>query len=133
MVTAFLNSLLILFLLVALILIFTMCCSFHLYFGTPVALAIRYTYIITIKLYAQYIVRTNIRGVDISVKLNLKIQHLVSESGKTANQISKETGINHTSLYRLMDGTNKDMRLSTAFKLANALGVDINEFKEEPK
>lgn len=77
--------------------------------------------------------RTNIREVDISMKLNGKIQHLVSVSGKTANQISKETGINHTSLYRLMDGTNKDMRLSTAFKLADALGVDINEFKEEPK
>lgn len=65
------------------------------------------------------------------MRLKNKLQHLVSESGKSANGISKEVGVSHTTIIRLLDGTNKDMKLTTAFKLADALGVDVNEFREE--
>lgn len=36
-------------------------------------------------------------------------------------------------LYRLLSEKHKDVTLTTAFKLAEALGVDINEFREVPK
>lgn len=65
------------------------------------------------------------------MKLKNKLQHLVSDSGKSANKISKEVGVSHTTINRLLDGTNKDMKLSTAFKLADALEIDVNEFREE--
>lgn len=36
-------------------------------------------------------------------------------------------------LYRLLSGEREDVLLSTAFKLADVLGVDFNEFREEKK
>lgn len=62
---------------------------------------------------------------------NNKIQHLVSGMGMSINKLAKSIGIKHTTIIRLCNGESKDMKLSTAFKLADALGVDINEFRKE--
>lgn len=61
----------------------------------------------------------------------IKLQHIVSNSNKSLNQLGKEIGVSHTTLTRIVNGDQEDMKLSTAFKLADALGVDINEFREE--
>lgn len=61
----------------------------------------------------------------------IKLQHIVSYSNKSLNQLGKEIGVSHTTLTRIVNGNQEDMKFSTACKLANALGVDINEFRED--
>lgn len=65
------------------------------------------------------------------MELSKKIETLIEKSGKTKYQISKETGIERATLTRLVKGENKDLMLSRAFKLADALGVDVNEFRKD--
>ncbi|AXY24934.1 hypothetical protein CL176_02220 [Suicoccus acidiformans] len=62
---------------------------------------------------------------------NKVVQHLVSETGLSINKLAKSIGVDHSTIIRLCNGESKDMKLSTAFKLADALGVDINEFRKE--
>ncbi|MCZ0717857.1 helix-turn-helix domain-containing protein [Aerococcus kribbianus] len=63
----------------------------------------------------------------------MKIKELLQKSGKTLNKISTETGIVHSKLYKIKNGQQQGLKLQDAFKLADALGVDINEFREEDK
>lgn len=60
-----------------------------------------------------------------------KLKKLIEKSGKTVNMVQVESGMKAGSLYRLLSGKSKDVTLSTAFKLSDALGVDINEFREK--
>lgn len=60
-----------------------------------------------------------------------RIIKLIKMSKENQSQLSKEVGISHVAIHKIMKGKTKDIRLSTAFKLADALGVDINEFREE--
>lgn len=60
-----------------------------------------------------------------------RLKKLVEQSDKTINQIQNDANLKSGQLYRILNGTNKDITLTTAFKLADALGVDINEFREE--
>lgn len=62
-----------------------------------------------------------------------KVIILINESTKSRYQISKETGIPAATLSRIVNGQQKNMELNTAFKLADALGVDINTFREDEK
>lgn len=63
----------------------------------------------------------------------MKIQELLKNSEKTLNKISTETGIVHSKLYKIKNGQQQGLKLQDAFKLADALGVDINEFREDEK
>lgn len=67
------------------------------------------------------------------MELKDKVLHLVEGSGKTYHAISKDIGVSHTTLYHLMTGNSRDMKLSTAFKIADYFGIDVNEFKESKK
>ena len=67
------------------------------------------------------------------MKLKNKVLHLVESDSETYHSISKKIGVSHTTLYHLMAGNSKDMKLSTAFKLADYFNIDVNEFREEPK
>lgn len=69
--------------------------------------------------------------VDETVINKIKIQHIVSNSNKSLNQLGKEIGVSHTTLTRIVNGNQEDMKFSTACNLADALGVDINEFRED--
>ena len=60
-----------------------------------------------------------------------QIIKLINESTKSIYQISKETGIAASNLSRIVHGKQLNITLDTAFKLADSLGVDINEFREE--
>ncbi|MGY4105106.1 helix-turn-helix domain-containing protein [Ignavigranum ruoffiae] len=60
-----------------------------------------------------------------------KLKNLINQSGKSVYQVQTEAGMNSGSLYRFLDGKTKEINLRVAFKLADALGVDVNEFREE--
>lgn len=60
-----------------------------------------------------------------------KLNKIISDSGMTINEVQDKAKMKSGSLYRLLSGTYKDVRLTTAFNLADALGFDINEFREE--
>lgn len=59
------------------------------------------------------------------------VTRIINESKKSRYKISKETNIPAATLSRIVNGQQKSMDLKTAFKLADALGVDINEFRED--
>ncbi|WP_417882751.1 helix-turn-helix domain-containing protein [Aerococcus kribbianus] len=59
-----------------------------------------------------------------------KIQHIVDSKDISPYQLSKKMGVSPTQVHKILTGKSKDMKLSTAFKLADALGVDINEFRK---
>lgn len=62
---------------------------------------------------------------------NKKIVQLIDESPLSRNQIAKAVGVNHSVINRIYSGETKDMKMSTAFKLADVLGVDVNEFRKQ--
>ncbi|MGH2110088.1 helix-turn-helix domain-containing protein [Aerococcus urinaeequi] len=59
------------------------------------------------------------------------IKNLIDKSGYTKHQIALKAGIKSQNLYNFLNGKLSSMDVNTAFKLADALGVDINEFREE--
>ena len=65
--------------------------------------------------------------VDIS-----KIQQLISEDPRSLYQIAKDADLDYALIHRLIKGkVKKNIWLGTAFKLADVLGVDVNEFRKE--
>lgn len=60
-----------------------------------------------------------------------KLNELVEQSGKTIRQIQIEAGLNSGQLYRILSGVTKDITLTTAFKLADALKCDVNDFRDK--
>lgn len=60
-----------------------------------------------------------------------KLNELVEQSGKTIRQIQIEADLNSGQLYRILSGVTKDITLTTAFKIADALEVDVNIFRKE--
>lgn len=55
----------------------------------------------------------------------------INNTDRTIHQISQESKINHLQLYRVASGERKNLGLQASFRLADALGVDINEFRED--
>lgn len=61
-----------------------------------------------------------------------RIITLIKSDERSLYQLSREAGLDYALLHRLVNGkVKKNIWLDTAFKLADALGVDINEFREE--
>lgn len=61
-----------------------------------------------------------------------EIVKLINSDDRTMYQLAKEAGVDYALIHRLVNGkVKKNIWLDTAFKLADALGVDINEFREE--
>lgn len=60
-----------------------------------------------------------------------KIKELMDNAELTRHQIAQKVGVNHSVIYKIYNGSTKEIKISTAFKLADALGVDINEFRED--
>ena len=61
--------------------------------------------------------------------LKVKITELLDKSNMKPYTLSRKAGVDAAMIYRLVEGNQKDVLLSTAFKLADALGVDVNEFR----
>ena len=60
-----------------------------------------------------------------------KIQKQLDKGNKTAYWLSKKTGISESMIYALRKGSTKEISFNKVIKIADALGVDINEFREE--
>lgn len=60
-----------------------------------------------------------------------KIIILINKSSKSRYQIAKESGIPASTLSRIVNRKQKSIDLKTAFKLADALGVSLADFREE--
>lgn len=54
-----------------------------------------------------------------------QLRQAIRDSGLSANQISKETGINQTLVSRFLRG--KDMGIERASKIAAYLGLELNK------
>lgn len=52
-----------------------------------------------------------------------QLRKAISESGLTAYALAKEAGVPFQVIYRFCDGTRDDLRLSTASKIAEVLGM----------
>lgn len=59
-----------------------------------------------------------------------KLNELVEQSGKTIRQVQIEADLKSGQLYRILSGITKDITLTTAFKLSDALKCDVNEFRD---
>ncbi len=53
------------------------------------------------------------------------LREAIENSGKTSYQLMTETGVNHGVILRFMKG-ERDVRLETAEKLAEAVGLTVN-------
>lgn len=61
----------------------------------------------------------------------IKIKNLIEKSGKSVYQVQSEVGLSQGQLYRILSGRTKDIYLSTAFKLADSLGVNVEDLRKE--
>lgn len=59
------------------------------------------------------------------------IERILKEKNMTVYELSKRSGVNRQHLYAMRDGRIKSMTLDFAFRIADALEVDINEFRKE--
>ncbi|HFI0682621.1 TPA: helix-turn-helix domain-containing protein [Streptococcus suis] len=60
-----------------------------------------------------------------------RLKKLIDQSEKSIHQIQVEAELNSGQLYRILNGTNKTLTFETAEKLADALGVSLDEFRKE--
>lgn len=59
------------------------------------------------------------------------IVKLIDKDERSLYQLAKDAGVDYALLHRLVNGkVKKNIWLDTAFKLADALGVDVNDFRE---
>lgn len=59
----------------------------------------------------------------------LKIEKILKEKNMTAYRLAKLTGISQQALYLLKVGKRKELSWTTMCKIADALEVDLNEFR----
>lgn len=60
-----------------------------------------------------------------------KIKNLIKADNRTLYRLSKDSGLEYSLLHNLINNNKKGIRLDTAFKLADALGVDVNAFRDK--
>lgn len=85
---------------------------------------------------SQYIVFLNetkvymvyIRKVD--NMLWKKIEEQLNKKGWTIYRVTKEANISQNTLYELKSGRVKDINFKTMIKIADALGISLDEFRE---
>lgn len=56
---------------------------------------------------------------------------LIDNNKDSQSELARKKGLSHVTIHNIRTGKVKDISLSTAFKLADALGADINEFRKE--
>jgi Helix-turn-helix. len=62
-----------------------------------------------------------------------KIEQLIEEQGITVYRLGQLTGLGVSIFYNLKSGRIKDITLRNAFKIADALGVKVDDFRERGK
>lgn len=59
------------------------------------------------------------------------LNEIVNKSGLTPHGVAKKAGIDHTVIYKILSGERKDIYLSSAIKIADALEISLDEFRKE--
>lgn len=57
------------------------------------------------------------------------LAEMIEERGYTQSRLARESGVSRQSINRIIAGEVKDPRLPLAFRLADVLGVPLDEFK----
>lgn len=60
-----------------------------------------------------------------------KIIRLIKENGLTNRQIALRAGLSSPIIYNIVNGKKKDINFTTACKLADALEVSLEDFRED--
>lgn len=59
-----------------------------------------------------------------------KIEEQLNKKGWTIYRVTKEANISQNTLYELKSGRVKDINFKTMIKIADALGISLDEFRE---
>lgn len=59
----------------------------------------------------------------------IKIERLLKEKGMTKHKLATLAGINRNSLIDLKQGRKKSLKFEDVVKIADALGVGLDEFR----
>ncbi|MDO4680305.1 MAG: helix-turn-helix transcriptional regulator [Aerococcus sp.] len=59
------------------------------------------------------------------------IEEKLKERGMTANQLAVKSNLYPRTIYQLVNREATNPTLHTAFKIADALGIDVNEFRDK--
>lgn len=63
-----------------------------------------------------------------------KIIQLIEKDERSTYRLAKDAEVDYAILHRLVNGkVKKNIWLDTAFKLADALDIDINQFRNDDK
>ncbi|WP_420844686.1 helix-turn-helix domain-containing protein [Lacticaseibacillus parakribbianus] len=62
---------------------------------------------------------------------NEKLRSLMAARGFSFYQLWKVTGLGRGSLYRLKDGSSTDPTYATVARIADVLGVSMDDFRKE--
>ena|SRR5687767_7269114 len=68
--------------------------------------------------YLPYVVSSVVRGNNM---IEIRVDHLLAEHGRTFYWLAKETGISHTTLWRLKKGKALGINFETLEKMCQAL------------
>lgn len=60
----------------------------------------------------------------------MSFKEMLEKKEKTMFQIAKETGLGVATVHEIVTGKRKGVRVETALKISDALGIDIREFIE---
>lgn len=58
-----------------------------------------------------------------------KIKKIIDEKGMTTYQLAKQSGVNKSHLSNLKRGINKNLSWDNAVKVADALGISLDELR----
>lgn len=75
----------------------------------------------------------DIRLYIVVLKMWEKIEELANIRGLTIYALAKKAGVNYTMLAELKSGRKKDMMFGNVVKIADALGVSLDEFRKQEK
>lgn len=64
------------------------------------------------------------------MSISNKINDLLIKNNLTAYELAKKSDLTTNAIYQLAKGTSKDVKLSTLIKIADALDISLDEFRE---
>lgn len=64
------------------------------------------------------------------MNVSATINRILEKNHMTAYALSRKTGLTTAAIYQLAKGTSKDVKLSTLIKIADALDISLDEFRD---
>lgn len=63
------------------------------------------------------------------MNISKAINEHMQQKGLTIYRLAKESGLNYSALYLLINDSSRDARISTLIKIADALDISLDEFR----